>query len=759
MSEEQTTAAATTEDCQQETENPAQEIEGANNPEEQQEEKQAEPEAQQEEKQPEPEAQQAEKQAEPEVQQEEKQAEPQQQQDQRPEQTDVMPKNGSAPQTEEGDPLCRFKSIPLSEFHLKQTVPVEGSDGARASPCLYKGQIIHYLEPEVRTLHDVFLRGLKASKGGPCVGWRPGPDQGFKWLTYQQVLDRVQHFGSGLLLEGATSDPSQFIGIFSQNRVEWKVVEQACNSYSMVIVTLYDTLGPAAIEHIVKQCELQIIVVDKNPKLAVLLKGVQEGKYSIKLIVAMETIDDDNKKLADECGVKVMTFSEVEENGKANLKDFVPPKPDDLNTICYTSGTTGQPKGVMLTHGNIVANQSGVYGTGKKEFMHVDNNDVYISYLPLAHIFERLLAVQMQFVGASMGYYQGNVKLLLDDIAVLRPTCFPMVPRLVNRIYDKIHAGVAGSAIKKFLLDKAHKSKLAKLKKGVVTRSSIWDSLVFKKVQNLVGGRVKFCITGAAPVSTDVLNFMRCALGVYFTEGYGQTEATAGIAISVPGDYYSGSVGTPTLSNYVKLVDVPEKNYFAKEGVGEICAKGPNIFQGYYKNEEKTKEALDEDGWLHTGDVGKWLPNGSLKIIDRKKHIFKQAQGEYIAPEKIEQVLVQSAAVGQAFVYGESLKATLIAIVIPDPEALCAWCSSKGENGSYEELCGKESVNKLILDDICALGKLRGLHSFEIPKKIHLDTELFSVENDLLTPTFKSKRPQIEAKYKVKIGELYKDVQ
>nr|CAB3219806.1 long-chain-fatty-acid--CoA ligase 1 [Phallusia mammillata] len=373
----------------------------------------------------------------------------------------------------------------------------------------------------------------------------------------------------------------------------------------------------------------------QDPKLAVLLKGVQEGKYSIKLIVAMETIDDDNKKLADECGVKVMTFSEVEENGKANLKDFVPPKPEDLHTICYTSGTTGLPKGVMMTHRNIISNHAGVYGVGKTHFLDMGPNDVYISYLPLAHVFERLLAVQMYYLGGRVGFFQGDIKLLLSDIAELKPTVFAMVPRLINRIYDKIHAGVAGSAIKKFLLDKAHKSKLAKLRKGVVTRSSIWDSLVFKKVQNLVGGRVKFCITGAAPVSTDVLNFMRCALGIYFTEGYGQTESCCGISITVPGDYESGSVGTPVLCNHLKLVDVPEKNYFAKDGVGEICAKGANIFKGYYKDEEKTKEALDEDGWLHTGDVGKWLPNGSLKIIDRKKHIFKLSQGEYIAPEKV----------------------------------------------------------------------------------------------------------------------------
>uniref|UniRef100_H2ZDV1 Long-chain-fatty-acid--CoA ligase n=1 Tax=Ciona savignyi TaxID=51511 RepID=H2ZDV1_CIOSA len=609
-----------------------------------------------------------------------------------------------------------------------------------------------------RTLHEIFLRGVKQSNDGPCLGHRPGPGEPYKWITYNEVLTRSQHFGSGLLHEGAVANPDQFIGIFSQNRVEWKLTEQACNSYSMVVVPLYDTLGPQSIQHIMTQCDLKIVVVDKNAKVKNLLAGVKDGKFAVTLIITMETLDDEAKSLAESANVRLMMFKEVEEIGKNNLKDFVPPKPSDLHTICYTSGTTGLPKGVMLTHGNIVANVSGLQLTLFQTFITMSSAEVYISYLPLAHVFERLMVAQMFYVGARVGFFQGDIKLLLEDVGVLQPTVFAMVPRLINKIYDTVWAGVASSSVKKFLLEQALKSKMAKLKRGIVTKNTFWDKLVFKKLQNRLGGKCRICVTGAAPVSLEVINFMRAALGVNFTEGYGQTESSAALAVSVPGDFFSGSVGTPCVCNLIKLVDVPEKDYYASEGKGEVCGKGPNVFVGYYKDEEKTKETLDEDGWLHTGDIGMWLPNGSLKIIDRKKNIFKLAQGEYIAPEKIEGILGQSAPVSQVFLHGESLKASLVAVVIPDAEALSTWCSGKGQNGTYQELCANENVKKLILEDLLAVGRKRGLKSFELPKKIHVSLELFSVENELLTPTFKSRRPQILQRYKSEINQMYEDL-
>jgi len=636
-----------------------------------------------------------------------------------------------------------------------QTQILPGAERVRCSPLLKDGKVMEYEDPTVLTLHDTFLHGLKESNNGDCLGYRPSKDAPYKWLSYREVLDRSQQFASGLLQLGAKASNDQFVGIFSQNRVEWKVVEQSCNGYSMVLVPLYDTLGPESIKHIMTQCDLKIVVVDKPVKAMTLLAGVQNKDYECDVIIVMDGITDDVTAAASQTSTTVKSFEEVLALGKDNLHDFVPPKADDLHTILYTSGTTGLPKGAMLTHKNFVSNISGVSALGKNDFVKIDGADTYISYLPLAHGLERVCAALMYYCGARVGFFQGDIRLLMGDVGALKPSVFPMVPRLVNKMYDKIQAGVAGSKVKKFLMGMALNHKMKLLKQGIVTRDTIWDRLVFKKVQELMGGNVRLAITGAAPIAIDVLNFMRCALGVFFTEGYGQTEATAAISLSVPGDFFSGSVGTPACCCQVKLVDVDDQNYAAASDKGEVCVKGANVFKGYYKDEKKTKEAFDEDGWLHTGDIGMWLPNGSLKIIDRKKHIFKLSQGEYIAPEKIEQCIVQSAAVAQVFIYGYSLKSSLVCVVVPDPETFVNWCASNGVNGTYDELCTNDKVNKLVLDDMCKVGKSRGLKSFELPRKIFMSTEAFSVENNLLTPTFKSKRPQLFQRYKDTIDTLY----
>lgn len=637
-----------------------------------------------------------------------------------------------------------------------QTQILPGKERIRTSTLLNKeGTVMSYEDPAVLTLHDSFLHGLKSSNNGDCLGYRPSKDADYKWLSYQQVLDQSQQIASGLIKLGAKAENDQFVGVFAQNRVEWKVVEQACNGYSMVLVPLYDTLGPESIKHIMNQCDLKMVIVDKSVKAMTLLQGVKNQDYGCDLIVIMDTITDDVVSLANETSVNVKSFDDVLALGKENPHDFVPPKADDLHTILYTSGTTGLPKGAMLTHKNFISNISGVKALGKTDFLQINEKDTYISYLPLAHGLERVCAAMMYYSGARVGFFQGDIRLLMGDVAALKPTVFPMVPRLVNKMYDKIQAGVAGSKVLKFLMDMALNHKMKLLKKGILTRDTIWDRLVFKKVQNLMGGNVRLAITGAAPIAIDVLNFMRCALGIFFAEGYGQTEATAAISLSIPGDYFSGSVGTPACCCQVKLVDVEDQNYAASSDKGEVCVKGANVFKGYYKDEKKTKEAFDEEGWLHTGDIGMWLPNGSLKIIDRKKHIFKLSQGEYIAPEKIEQCIVQSIAVAQVFIYGYSLKSSLVCVAVPDPETFTKWCASNGVNGTYDELCNNDKVNKLVLDDMCKVGKSRGLKSFELPRKVFLSNELFSVENGLLTPTFKSKRPQLFQRYKDTIDSLY----
>lgn len=372
-------------------------------------------------------------------------------------------------------------------------------------------------------------------------------------------------------------------------------------------------------------------------------------------------------------------------------------------------------------------------------------------------MYEQLMKCVMLCHGAKIGFFQGDIRLLMDDLKVLQPTVFPVVPRLLNRMFDRIF-GQANTTLKRWLLDFASKRKEAELRSGIIRNNSLWDRLIFHKVQSSLGGKVRLMVTGAAPVSATVLTFLRAALGCQFYEGYGQTECTAGCCLSMPGDWTAGHVGAPMPCNLIKLVDVEEMNYMAAEGEGEVCVKGPNVFQGYLKDPAKTAEALDKDGWLHTGDIGKWLPNGTLKIIDRKKHIFKLAQGEYIAPEKIENIYIRSEAIAQVFVHGESLQAFLIAIVVPDVETLRPWAQKRGFDGSFEELCRNKDVKKAILEDMVRLGKDSGLKPFEQVKGIALHPELFSIDNGLLTPTMKAKRPELRNYFRSQIDELYSTI-
>ncbi|NXU59379.1 ACSL6 ligase, partial [Turnix velox] len=336
--------------------------------------------------------------------------------------------------------------------------------------------------------------------------------------------------------------------------------------------------------------------------------------------------------------------------------------------------------------------------------------------------------------GGRIGFFQGDIRLLSDDMKALRPTIFPVVPRLLNRMYDKIFSQ-ADTSLKRWILEFAAKRKKAEVRNGIIRNDSLWDKLFFNKIQ---------------------VRSLRRGFQVY--EGYGQTECTAGCTFTTPGDWTSGHVGAPLPCNLIKLKDVEELNYFASKGEGEICVKGPNVFKGYLKDEEKTTEALDQEGWLHTGDIGKWLPNGTLKIIDRKKHIFKLAQGEYIAPEKIENIYIRSDPVAQIYVHGDSLQAFLVGIVVPDSEVMPGWAKKRGFDGTYTELCKNKELQKAIMEDMVRLGKESGLHSFEQVKAIYIHSDMFSVQNGLLTPTLKAKRPELRDYFKKQIEELYSSI-
>ncbi|XP_064320222.1 long-chain-fatty-acid--CoA ligase 5 [Phalacrocorax carbo] len=651
--------------------------------------------------------------------------------------------------------ISRPKPV-LSPVDLnKQSIGIEG--GARRGALLTDNNLLSYYFDDGKTLYEVFQRGLHVSGNGSCLGYRK-PNQPYQWLTYKQVLDRAQYLGSGLLQKGCKPSSSQFIGIFAQNRPEWIISEYACYTYSMVAVPLYDTLGAEAIVYIVNRADINIVICDKPEKAQVLLENCEQEKTPcLKTVILMDLFDEELKNRAAKVGVEILALQEVEELGRNNIREPVPPKPEDLCIVCFTSGTTGNPKGAMLTHQNVVANAA-AFLRSTENAVECTSSDITISYLPLAHMFERVVQTVVYSCGAKVGFFQGDIKLLTDDMKTLKPTLFPVVPRLLNRIYDKIQSG-AKSPLKRCLLNLAVIMKMSEIKQGIIRNDSIWDQLIFKKVQETMGGRVRIMVTGAAPISPSVLTFLRAALGCQIFEAYGQTECSAGCTFSMPGDWTTGHVGAPLACNIIKLDDVEEMNYFSSNNEGEVCIKGPNVFKGYLKDPEKTAEAIDKDGWLHTGDIGKWLPNGTLKIIDRKKNIFKLAQGEYIAPEKIENVYVRSAPVAQVFVHGESLRSFLIGIVVPDPETLPQFAAKLGVKGSYEDLCKNPAVKKAILEDMVKLGKEGGLKSFEQVKDLYIHTEMFSVENGLLTPTLKAKRAELVKVFQKEIEALYSSVQ
>ncbi|KAH9495263.1 Long-chain-fatty-acid--CoA ligase 5 [Bulinus truncatus] len=652
----------------------------------------------------------------------------------------------------------RHRPVPRISIDFNdQSVVIDGKPEHRASRLSTPPDYFHFDSPvhDCTVVSDVLFRGKKLSNNGPCLGARTGKDRAYEWMTYQQVIDQVREFGSGLIYKGIKPQNNTFIGIYATNRPEWTIADYGSHLYSMVPVPLYDTLGLDACKFIINQCEMQLIVVDSEVRVKNLMSLKQE-LTSLTTIVMIETVTEELKKSVEEMGLELLSFKELLALGRKRIYPVQRPKPDDLFSIIYTSGTTGEPKGVMVTHAGFITMVHSIALQLKPTF-EPQPGERYLSYLPLAHNFDRTAHIYLLMYGGQIGYYSRDVRLLTDDLMTLRPTLFATVPRVLNRVYDAIMTEVKSSFIKSTLLRWALASKQKEIDKFIYRRDSFWDKLVLNKIQNKLGGRIRFVVTGSAPLSTEVLRFIRCALSCVVVEAYGQTESSAGLTVTLPADPSAGSVGAPLPGCHIKLVDIPEMNYYVKDNVGEICGKAAFVMKGYYKELVKTAEALDEDGWLHTGDVGTWLPNGTLKIVDRKKNIFKLSQGEYIATEKIENVYQGSSFVAQAFVDGDSLKPCLMAVIVPDQLFLDKWTQiNKQFPSDLKQFCQMREAKELVLKDILEQGRKADLKGFEQVKDIYLEWNPFTVDNDLLTPTFKNRRPSLRKKYQPIIAELYR---
>ena len=479
---------------------------------------------------------------------------------------------------------------------------------------------------------------------------------------------------------------------------------------------------------------------------------------TLKVLISLDPIDAGEEAghskagllnaIAKDLGVAVVNIREVEAIGEASPRPYNAPEPSDIATINYTSGTTGNPKGVILSHENAVgAICCSLISTLPKL------GSTILSYLPLAHIFERLAEQTNIWIGGGIAYFQGDVNKLVEDLKLVRPDIFVSVPRLYNRFGSAIKAatieqtGVRG-AMSRYIVN----SKIANLNKPTnpTNKHALYDRIWARRVSSALGlDRAKAMGSGSAPIDPSLLQFLRVVFANHFFEGYGLTESYSIASAQVPDDFSSGNCGAVAPCNEICLQDVPDMEYLTTDKPyprGELLLRGTNVFQGYYKNEEETKKAFLPGGWFRTGDICSIDQLGRLKVIDRVKNVLKLSQGEYVNPERIENVYLAALNhLQMAYVHGDSGRDCLVAILGVDPGTFPAWASKtlghevksvEADGGeSLRQACADEKVRRRVWEELERVGKKQRFNKWERVRKIALMVEPFSVENELLTPT------------------------
>ncbi|KAJ0978647.1 hypothetical protein J5N97_014121 [Dioscorea zingiberensis] len=617
------------------------------------------------------------------------------------------------------------------------------------------------VDPMMSTSWETFSVAAEKYHGNQMLGWREftdGKAGPYLWKTYKQVYEEVLNVGSALRQLGAES--GSHIGIYGANCPQWIVAMEACNGYSLICVPLYDTLGPGAVDYIVEHAEIDFVFV-QDKKVKELLSPDCKSVRRLKGLISFTSLTREQITDASKFGMEVYSWNDFLQMGKDHPCDPLPPRPLDICTIIYTSGTSGTPKGVLLTHDSHANYVRGVdlFMEQFEDKMTVD--DVYLSFLPLAHILDRMVEEYFFHKGASVGYYQGDINLLRDDLMELKPTLFVGVPRVFQRVHEGILKALQElRPTRRMIFNLLYKHKLYWMRAGYPhkTASPFADFLAFRKVNARLGGRVRLLICGGAPLSLEIEEFMKVTSCAFFNQGYGLTETCGLGAIGMPNEpSMAGTVGVPATYNELRLVEVPEMGYnpLGVPSQGEICIRGKTLFSGYYKDPELTKESI-KDGWFHTGDIGEMSPDGVLKIIDRKK-IFKLSQGEYVAVEYLEKVYGFAPIVEDVYMgFCDSLKSMLVAVVAPHEDNTKRWAEANGHVGSFIELCLLQELKTYILNELKAIAERNKLRGFEYIRGIVVDPRPFDIERDLVTPTMKKRRPQMLKYYQADIDKVYK---
>jgi long-chain acyl-CoA synthetase len=585
---------------------------------------------------------------------------------------------------------------------------------------------------ESKTLADLLPRSAQVYGDAPAVRYKDGE----QWVdrSFSEVCEIVRPLALGLAELGVAKGDR--VSILGNTRPEWTYFDFAALSIGATVVPIYQTNSPEECRYVLENSDAKVVVVEDDEQMEK-IRAVRDQLPQLQHVVRMTGSSEDAVSMAD--------LAAKGSGGDARWESlYSAVTPADICTFIYTSGTTGPPKGCVISHGNYRAMLDMVNATSV-----IEGEDLTYLYLPLAHSFALLIQLGSFDLGATLAYWERDPLKIMPNLAELKPTYFPSVPRIFEKIYTAANSGMEKEGgLKKAIFHWAIKvgAKMRAAERSgrrpgflLQRQYAFADDKVLSKIRNLFGGKLRLAVSGAAPISPEILRFFDAA-GVLVLEGWGMTESSTAATISTPDDFKVGTIGKPFPGCEVKIADD-----------GEILVKGPNVFQGYHKNEEATRETI-VDGWLHTGDIGEIDSDGFIKITGRKKDIIITAGGKNITPANLEADIKQHPLVSQCVVVGDR-RPYLVALVTLDPEEAAAYAKENGLDEGPEQLAANADVRASIEAHVEEINK--NYARVEQVKKIAILPHDLSQETGELTPTLKVKRAVVTSKHDDEIEQLY----
>ena len=568
-------------------------------------------------------------------------------------------------------------------------------------------------------------------------------DKKYQDISYATLAERIKDFCLGLTELGLQKGDR--VALLSENRPEWAITDLATLAGGGVTVPMFSTLTSAQVEYIVRDSGAKILCVSSERQLQKIKDWDANVPTNLQHIVIFDDLQDDSVRTFDQ----VCELGQQVENGDQvyqQASDAV--GPDDLASIIYTSGTTGDPKGAMLTHSNFMSNAQAAM-----RIVSITPDDVFLSFLPLSHVFERMGGHYLPLSGGATIAYAESLFTIRQDMQEVRPTIMMSVPRLYEGMHERIIRSVKeGSSTKQKIFHwsvgvgaKVSQAIQRKRKPNPILslKASIANKLVFQKLKAVTGGRLRFFVSGGAPLSKAIAEFFHAA-GILILEGYGLTETSPVISVNQPDRWKFGTVGPIVPGVEVKIAED-----------GEILSRGPHIMQGYFNKPSDTAEAIDADGWFHTGDIGEIDEEGFLTITDRKKNILVLSNGKNVAPQPIENQLKQSPYISEIMLLGDQHK-SVAALIVPSLDEIKEYAKEQQlETGDMAALLQTQEIQRLIRGEINQYSS--DLADFERVRMFTLMAEEFSEESGEMTPTLKLKRSVVMENHKAAIEQMYGD--